>query len=119
MLNLGMDYTFDLGNGLNVLAEYIRIDASGKLLKSGKPSSLVSLSLNYPLGLLDNLGAMFYYDWTNENAYRFINWQRTYDQWSFYIMGFWNPNEFKIYQNQQNQNLFAGKGFQFMIIFNH
>ncbi len=119
MLNLGIDYTFDLGNGLHALSEYLRVDASNELLKSGRPFSLAALSLNYPVGLLDNLGAMFYYDWTNENAYRFVNWQRTYDQWSFYVMGFWNPSEFKIYQNQQDQNLFTGKGFQLMVVFNH
>lgn len=119
MINLGLDYTFNLGNGLHTLVEYLRVDASGELFKSGRPSSLAALSINYPFGLLDSFGAMLYYDWTNENAYRFMNWQRTYDQWSFYVMGFWNPSEFRIYQNQDEQNLFAGKGVQFMVVFNH
>ncbi|MEJ2543002.1 MAG: hypothetical protein P8Y99_02950 [Calditrichaceae bacterium] len=119
MLNLGMDYTFDFGNGLRVLTEYLRVDMSDNLFESGKPISFSALSLNYPVGLLDNLNAIFYYDWSNESMYRFLSWQRTYDQWSFYMMGFWNPREFQIYQAQQDQNLFAGKGFQFMVVFNH
>ena len=119
MFNLGTDYTFDVGNGLHVLTEYLRVDASDEVFKSGRPVSFSALSLNYPVGLLDNLNAIFYYDWSNESMYRFLSWQRTYDQWSFYVMGFWNPNEFQIYQNQQDQNLFSGKGFQLMAVFNH
>ncbi|MBN1406661.1 MAG: hypothetical protein JW956_02665 [Calditrichaceae bacterium] len=119
MLNLGMDYTFDIENGLHVLAEYLKVDVSSEPFKWGESVSFSALSLNYPLGLLDNLNSIFYYDWSNESMYRFLSWQRTYDQWSFYVMGFWNPSEFQIYQNQQDQNLFAGKGFQFMVVFNH
>ena len=119
MINFGTDYTFDLGNGLHVLMEYLRVDASGEPFKSGKPASLLALSMSYPMGLLDNLRAILYYDWVNENMYRFVNWQRTYDRWSFYVMGFWNPREFEIYRNQDQENLFAGKGLQFMVVFNH
>ena len=119
MLNLGMDYTFDYGNGFHILAEYLRVDISGEIFNSGRPSSLAALTMNYPLTLLDNLSAIFYYDWDNRNAYRFLNWQRTYDRWSFYLMGFWNPKSFQIYQNQADQNLFTDKGFQFMVVFNH
>jgi hypothetical protein len=119
MLNLGIDYTFDIGNGLHVLTEYLRVDMSEEPFESGKPVSFSALSLNYPVGLLDNLNAIFYYDWSNENMYRFLSWQRTYDHWSFYVMGFWNPSEFRIYQNQDEQNLFTGKGVQLMVVFNH
>ena len=119
MFNLGTDYTFDVGNGLHVLTEYLRVDASDEVFKSGGPVSFSALSLNYPVGLLDNLNAIFYYDWSNKNMYRFLSWQRSYDQWSFYLMGFWNPSVFQIYQNQQDQNLFSGKGFQLMAVFNH
>ncbi len=119
MFNLGMDYTFDLGNGLHILTEYLRVDMSDNPFKSGKPTSLSALSLHYPVGLLDNLNAIFYYDWSTENMYRFVSWQRAYDQWSFYLIGYWNPDQFQIYQNQKTQNLFMGKGFQFIIVFNH
>jgi hypothetical protein len=119
MFNLGMDYTFDFGNGLHILTEYLRVDMSDEPFRSGRPASLAALSLNYPVGLLDNLNAIFYYDWSNENMYRFVSWQRAYDQWIFYVIGFWNPDQFQIYQNQKDKNLFTGKGFQFMIVFNH
>jgi len=117
--NLGMDYTFDLGNGLNAMTEYFRLDYSDKPFRTGEPISFSALSVGYPISILDNLNAILYYDWDNSSWYRFINIQRRYDNWSFYIMGFWNPDKFQIYQNRDQNNLFAGKGLQLMIVFNH
>jgi hypothetical protein len=119
MFNLGLDYTFDIGNGLYVVSEYLRVDFSDALFTSDESSSLTALSSNYPLGLLDNLQVIFYYDWDKENTFRFVSWQRIYDQWSFYTMGFWNSTQYPLYGNKQVNNLFSGKGFQFMVVFNH
>jgi hypothetical protein len=118
-LNIGLDYTFGIGNGLHVLGEHFILESSKNAFKKGEGIDFSALSLNYPLGLLDTISGIFYYDWGNKNFYRFINWQRTYDKWSFYVMGFWNPESFQIYQNQPESNLFAGKGFQIMVVFNH
>jgi hypothetical protein len=95
-LNVGLDYTFGLGNGLNVIG-----------------------AINYPLGLLDTLAGIFYYDWKNEDFYSFLRWQRTYDRWSIHVMAFWNPSRFAIYQVGQDNNLFTGKGIQIMIVYNY
>lgn len=119
MLNLGLDYTFSLGNGLNIIGEYITIATADRAFSSGEGTSFSAASLNYPLGLLDSITAMFYYDWENQNWYRFLNWQRLYDRWRIYLIGFWNPDEFQIYQTQTEGSLFAGKGFQVMLVFNH
>lgn len=119
LINLGMDYTFDLGDGLNVIGEYFTIGTSEDVFDSGEEISFSAVSLNYPLSLLDNITAMIYYNWDNQDWYRFINWQRKYDNWGFYVMGFWNPDEFQIVQNRQGNSLFAGKGFQLMVVFNH
>jgi hypothetical protein len=119
LINVGMDYTFDLGDGLNVIGEYFTMGTSEDVFDPGEEISFSAVSVNYPLGLLDNITAMIYYNWDNQDWYRFINWQRTYDNWSFYVMGFWNPDRFQIYQNGQGNSLFAGKGLQLMIVFNH
>ena len=119
MMNLGLDYTFGLGNGLYALCEHFRFERTEEILGKGEGVEFSALSLNYPLGLIDNVTGMVYYDWENHDWYRFVNWQRTYDDWSFYFIGFWNPEAFQIYQNVAENNLFAGKGVQFMVIFNH
>jgi hypothetical protein len=119
LYNFGVDYTFGLGNGLHVMSEYFTLETSDKALSGGDGISFSAVSLNYPLGLFDNLTGMIYFDWEHENWYRFVNFQRTFDNWSFYVIGFWNPDQFQIYQNQPEQNLYAGKGLQLMVVFNH
>jgi hypothetical protein len=121
LTNIGLDYTFDIGNGLGLITEYFTLSNAGKPFASGQQISLTALSLNYPAGLLDNLTAMVYYDTEHKSWYRFFNWQRKYDNWTFYLIGYWNPDEYQLYQIQSNsmQNLYAGKGLQLMVVFNH
>lgn len=118
-LNIGLDYTFGLGNGLNVIGEHFIFESSKEAFSSGEGITFSALSLNYPLDLLDYLSCIFYYDWKNKNLYSFLNWRRTYDKWVINIIGFWNPEQFQIYQNQPENNLFAGKGIQILVIFNY
>lgn len=116
---VGMDYTFGIGNGLNAVYEHFRFDMTEEAFGRGEGLEFGALSLNYPLGLMDTVMGMVYYDWENEEWYRFIRWQRTFDRFTFHFMGFWNPDQFQIFQNTGSENLFAGKGVQFMLVFNH
>ncbi len=118
-INIGVDYTFGLGNGLHALSETFFYTSSEKALGSGESLTFSALSLGYPLGLLDNLSCIFYYDWDNQDFYSFLNWRRTYDNWTINIIGFWNPDRFQIYQNLPENSLYAGKGFQIMVVFNY
>ncbi|MBN2030429.1 hypothetical protein JW824_09310 [bacterium] len=119
-INIGMDYTFGLGNGLHVLGEHFLFDVSETSFGPGKSmGTFTALSLNYLVGLLDRSTGMVYYDWENSQWYRFFSWQRTYDRWNLYLMGFWNPTQIQIYGSQQGSHLFAGKGLQFMAVFYH
>ena len=118
-VNVGVDYTFDVGNGLHALTETFFYSSSDKALGAGDGITFSALSLGYPLGLLDNLSGIFYYDWANKNIYNFINWRRTYDRWIINVIGFWNPEEFQIYQNMARNNLYGGVGFQILVVFNY
>jgi hypothetical protein len=117
--NLGWDYTFELGNGLNVMNEFFVFDVSDKAFGGGEGASFSALSINYPLSIIHNISAIMYYDWDNKDIYRFINWQWQFDNWSLYVMGFWNPEKFQIYQNLRENTFFTGKGLYLMAVFNH
>ena len=54
-----------------------------------------------------------------KNLYRFINLSIAYDRWSFYIMGFWNPETYTLYNVDPRTSLYGGWGFQLMAVFNH
>ena len=118
-LTLGADYTFGIGSGLRVLGEHFLLKDSRTAFGAGRGARISALSLNTSVGLLDAVTGIFYYDWENRQFYRFLNWQRTYDRWSFYLIGFWNPETFGIYRNRPGESSFGGKGIQIMIVFNH
>jgi hypothetical protein len=84
---------------------------------------LLASSLRYPLGLLDTVSGIFYFDAERHDAYRFVSWQRTYDRWQFYVMGFWNPAQQLVAPGQLDpatgRSPMTGRGFQIMTVFNH
>lgn len=116
---VGSDYTFDVGDGLTALVEYFRSENPDAPLTSANGLGFSGLSLTYPLGLLDRLSCILYRDWTNHEWYRLITWQRTYDNWILYLLGFWNPQQILIYRTQGGSNAFSGTGIQLMVVFNH
>lgn len=118
-LTLGADSTIGLGNGLHILAEHLEADFGADILGRGSRYRFTALSADYPLGLVDRLRAVLFHDWTSGDWYRILTWQRTYDRWSFYILGFWNPETYRIPSAGGGANLFAGRGFQVMIVYNH
>jgi hypothetical protein len=119
LLNAGVDYTFGIGNVLNVVAEQLVISSDEKAFEFSNTSTLSSTSISYPIGLFDNLNAVFYYDWANENLYSFVNYQRDYNKFSLYLMAFWNPSDGQSIQQNDLVNPLAGKGIQLMIVYNH
>ena len=118
-LTVGADYTVGIGNGLGLMTEVFNYSASDKAFDNGDGVTFSALSMTYPLTIFTNLNGILFYDWKNNNLYNFINCTFTFDRWTFYLMGFWNPDRFAVYPGSQEVNLFAGKGIQVMAVFNH
>ena len=122
-LNVGADYTFALGTGLHVLGEYLVLNRSLGVFGEDQTSSLSAVSARYPLGLLDTLSGIVYADAAGSNWYRFVSWQRTYDRWQLYLMGFWNPRQSLIFPGGEvdtvGRSPMSGRGVQVMVAFNH
>ena len=116
---MGIDYTFGLGNGLNLMSEFFTFGNSDRPLGSGEDIYFTALSANYSFNIFNSLNGIIFYDWTNNDLYNFVNWFWQFDKWSFFIMGFWNPRRFNIYTGLEGANLYAGRGLQFMVVFNH
>ncbi len=116
---VGLDYTFGLGNGLNMMTEFFTFGSADRPFGSGADRYLSALSMNYSFNIFNSLNGILFYDFTNKEIYNFINFSWQFDKWSFFIMGFWNPQTFNIYQSLEGVNLYAGRGLQFMAVFNH
>lgn len=118
-LNFGIDYTLGVGNGIYILGEYLTLKNSKEAFDEGDGMDFSAFLIRYPIGILDNVSGIFYYDWDNKELYSFVNWKREYDRLSFHIIAFWNPEKIQIYSGDFGNSLFRGKGFQFMLVFNH
>jgi len=77
---VGLDYTFDWGNGLHVLAEHLNAAVAAGAWDSGVSRDFTGLTADYPLGLLDRMSAMIFYSGSTGDWYRLLTWRRTYDR---------------------------------------
>ena len=118
-LNAGADYTVGLGNGLYFAYEQLLASYDEKPFTFSNKAVFSLLRISYPVGIIDNLSAIIYYDWSNRKSYNFLNWQRQYDRVSLFFMAYWNPDTFLLPAQSGTQNIFTGKGIQVMFVFNH
>ncbi len=119
LLNLGVDYTFGIGNGLFVTFEQLVGAFDERPFELNEPITFSLLNASYPVGLFDNISYILYYDWRNHSVYNFINWQRQFNKLTLHLMGYWNPSDYQIPTITTSEMLFAGTGIQIMLVFNH
>jgi hypothetical protein len=119
LLNLGVDYTFGVGNGLTVINEQLFVAFDEKPFAFNNSTLFSLLNTTYPIGLFDTLSYILYFDWGSNSAYNFINWQRKFNNITLHLMGYMNPKNYRIPTQQVDENLFAGTGVQLMFVFNH
>ena len=119
LLNAGIDYTFNIGNGVNMMSEGFFLLAGENPFATDQQLSFLGTTVSYPLNIIHNFSAIAFYDFTNKDIYRFINWSMTFDRWTFYTMAFWNPKNYQLYNFQQEASLFSGAGFQLMAVYNY
>jgi hypothetical protein len=115
----GADYTFGIGNGLYVLCEQFLYSSDEEAFSFTDAISYTGISFSYPVGIADNLSAIIYYDWTSHNSYNFVNWNHNFRHLAFYLMAYWNPEQFNLPQNGNISNTFAGPGLQVMLVYDH
>ncbi len=113
---IGIDYTFAIGNGLNVASEFFHYSNNIDDEQLRATQNFSTLSLNYPLFLSHSLSCLVYYNWDAEEWYRMLNLQLKYNYVSLNLMAFWNPDKFTIFTGESDSNTFAGKGFQLMLV---
>ena len=114
--SIGADYTFALGKGLNVTTEYFHYGNRPEGSEQKAERNLLTLSLNYPVSVSHNLSGVVYYNWNDKEWFRFVNLKLSYDYLSLFIMAYWNPDKVMLFNNPNESALFAGKGFQVMLV---
>lgn len=119
-LTLGTDYTFGVGNGLNVVAEHMLASLDEKAFAfDGAISNTSAATIMYPLTLNDNISSVFYYSWEEEVVSAFVSYEHQFRRLVGYIMAYYNAETTT--QLQQNELLYnlTGPGLRLMVVFNH
>jgi hypothetical protein len=118
-MTIGADYTFDIGEGVNVSAENLWYNSTEELFGGGDASSFTALSVSMPITIITRASAIVFYDWKNNGWYRYGNLSFTFDKLSVNLIGFWNPESFRIFNYSGGANMFSGAGGQIMLVYNH
>jgi hypothetical protein len=118
-INLGMDYTFGLGNGLNVLAEHLVTSYNAKPFAFDATSHITATTLSYPISMFDNLSSVVYYNHSSEDFTFFLNYLHQFKTLTGYLMGYYNPDIQQGIQQNELVNNFKGPGFRLMLVYNH
>lgn len=121
MINIGLDYTVPVANGIGLTLEYFRYHNAEQLFTGGVEANVLGLMASYPLTLIDNISAMFFYlpAGSNSMAMSYLSWSRSWDNFSLYLMAFLNPKSYQLpAMPAQGRNMFAGKGLQVMGAYN-
>lgn len=118
-LNIGTDYTFGLGKGLNVIFEHLATTFGRRPMQFENTAQISALTMLYPLGLFDNLSSVVAYNWTSEDFTLFLNYQHQFKHVTGYLMAFYNPDVQSGIQQNDLANQFSGPGIRAMVVFNH
>ena len=118
-INLGTDYTFGIGSGLNVTAEHLISSLDQDAFEFSNVTNTTAVQANYPLGFFDTVTAMYYYNWnTNDNTV-FVNYEHQFSKLSGYVMLYYNPDTPQAIQDNELTNNFSGPGIRLMLVYNH
>ena len=93
-LNLGLDYTFGLGNGLASDDGILHLrEFRTAHLRWGNCSFLCPVCQLF-IQYIQQLNGIVFYDWTNNEIYNFVNWSWQFDKWSFLHHGILESSDF-------------------------
>jgi len=119
LLNIGTDYTFGIGNGINIIAEHLLISFDEKAFNFQSPNNISAITLSYPLGFFDKISSVFYYNWTGKSFTAFLNYEHQFKKIIGYLMLYYNPAIQQGIQQNDFVNNFVGPGIRLMLVYDH
>jgi len=119
MLNVGSDYTFDIGNGLNLSVEHLALAFDEKAFEFKQLYHITSFLVSYSIGFFDQISLYGFYLWDNKKIMPLVNYKHDFKYISTYLMAYYTPKlEQNILGNNYSQQL-TGSGLRLIIVFNH
>jgi len=119
MMTLGGDYTLGIGNGLHLLGEHMATASSRDATGWDEDTHVSALSLSYLLGYSDQVRAIGYYAWEEQEYYQHLSWGRTWDHWMLQLSLFLSPDSDTGDHQTEGLRYGSGYGGQVTVILNH
>ncbi|NPD44059.1 hypothetical protein [Lentimicrobium sp. S6] len=116
---LGTDYTFGLGNGLNVVVEHLVGALDEEAFEFSYITNATAAILSYPLTMYDNISIINSYSWDMQAYSFFLNYEHQFKNFTGYIMAYYNPDIQQKTIENNFENTFTGPGLRLMLVYNH
>lgn len=114
LLNIGIDYTLPVGNGLGVTLEHLTITYDPSFLAATAPARTTAVLFTYPLSLFGSLSTVGVYAWEGSDVTFQLNYAHQFPSWTGYVMLFQNPTMQMGIQNNELVSQFQGPGIWLM-----
>jgi hypothetical protein len=119
LLNTGVDYTFGLGSGLNLVVEHLVVSYDTQPFAFQNTYQITATIISYPIGFFDRLSSVLYYNWTAQDFSFFINYEHQFKRITGYLMAYYNPETLQGIQQNELINYFSGPGVRLMFVYDH
>ena len=118
---LGADYTFGIGNGLNVVVEHMLAGYDAESFGFDTKFNTTAVNFSYPLGFFDNLSIFSTYSWEVEAVSFFLNYQHDFRLVTGFLMVYYTPDTNVTLIESENDfvSSFTGPGVRIMLLFKH
>lgn len=117
MATLGWDYTFGVGNGLNLVMEHLAGAFDADDFGFSDTRHVTAATLSYPFTLSDRVDTVFSHDWEQNKASLFLNYTHQFRGFTGHIMAFYNPD----YGDTRpaGDYDFSGPGLRILFVYDH
>jgi len=116
---LGTDYTFGIGNGLNVVLEHLWASFNQEVFKFNNLSNASAAIISYPISMFDQISLIQSYSWDTKAYSFFLNYEHQFKHFTGYIMAYYNPDVQQSLFENNFENTFTGPGIRLMLVYNH
>lgn len=119
LANVGMDYTFSIGNGLTTSVEHLINSMDEHSFEFKNNNHFTACTMSYPIGFFDSLSLVSYYSWTTKDPILLLNYEHQFKNFTGYLMGYFNPETNVALPENKLVNSFSGFGIRVLAVINH
>jgi hypothetical protein len=119
LINVGSDYTFGIGSGLNFVMEHLLGSYDEKAFQFEEISNTTAITLAYPISFFDNVSIVSTYSWNTRTGSFFVNYEHQFKKFAGYVMAYYNPATQQGLIERDIQYSTTGPGIRLMIVYNH